>query len=65
MNSYSSMKLFLEIRQQALLKTAKVLWTKFMFPNQIMKMPEFVKLKALKSMENNKSPGNDGLWKEF
>ena len=22
-------------------------------------------LKVLKSMENNKSPGNDGLWKEF
>ena len=46
--------------------------TKFLFPNQIMKMPEFEGdlnelklLKALKSMQINRSSGNDGLTKQF
>ena len=64
-------ELFLETRQQTLLKTAKVFWTKFLFLNykdaRVCEgdLNELEFLKALKSMQNNKSPGNDGLTKEF
>ena len=58
------MKLFLEIRQQALLTTAP----KLNFEDaRIYKgdLNELELLKALKPMQKNKSPGNDWLTKEF
>ena len=67
------MKLFLKIRHQTLLKTCEsflneVFVPKLNYEDAIIcegDLNELELLKALKSMQNNKSPGNDGLTKEF